>query len=128
MNISKSMIAAALFASAGVAQAELSANIATVSNYYFRGITQTSDNAAIQGGIDYSHESGLYAGTWLSNIDFGGKENAEVDLYAGFGNDIGDTGFSYDVGIIYYWYPGAGGEQQGDDIDYAELYGSLGWK
>ena len=47
MNISKSMIAAVLFASVGVAQVELSANIATVSNYYFRGITQTSDNAAI---------------------------------------------------------------------------------
>ena len=128
MNFSKSMIAAALFASAGVAQAELSANIATVSNYYFRGVTQTDDKAAIQGGIDYSHESGLYAGTWLSNVDFGGKEDAEVDLYAGFGNDIGDTGISYDVGTIYYWYPGAGGDADGGDIDYAELYGSMGWK
>jgi len=129
MNFSKSMIAAALLAGAGVAQAELSANIATVSNYYFRGITQTDDKAAIQGGIDYSHESGLYAGTWMSNVDFGNdKANAEIDLYAGFGSDIGDTGLSYDVGTIYYWYPGAGGEQQGGDIDYAELYGSLGWK
>jgi len=130
MKFSKTMIAAALFATAGAAQAELSANIATVSNYLFRGITQTDDGAAIQGGIDYSHESGLYVGTWMSNVDFAStsKEDAEIDLYAGFGNDIGDTGLSYDVGTIYYWYPGAGGEQQGGDLDYAEVYGSLGWQ
>ena len=130
MKFTKSILATALLAGAGVAQAELSANIATVSNYYFRGLSQTDDKAAIQGGIDYSHESGLYAGTWMSNIDFGGKENAEIDLYAGFGSDYGlfGTDFNYDVGTIYYWYPGAGGEQQGGDIDYAEAYGSLGWK
>ncbi|HFD78791.1 MAG TPA: hypothetical protein ENK05_00175 [Gammaproteobacteria bacterium] len=127
MKHAKTLLASALLATAGAAQAELSANLGVVSNYYFRGISQTDDKAAVQGGIDYNHESGLYVGTWLSNVDFGGKENAEVDLYAGYGGDIGDSGFSYDVGTIYYWYPGAGGEAQGGDLDYAEVNASLGW-
>ena len=71
MKFSKTLLASALLASASVAQAELSANVAAVSNYFWRGVSQTDDKAAVQGGIDYSHESGLYAGTWASNIDFG---------------------------------------------------------
>jgi len=148
MKFSKTLLASALLASAGVAQAELSANVAAVSNYLWRGVSQTGDKAAVQGGIDYSHESGLYAGTWASNIDFDGsdeavdttgdgnldtfvsgdsKANAEIDLYAGFGNDIGDTGISYDIGAIYYYYPGAGGDAQGGDLDFSEATGSLSY-
>ncbi len=122
MKFAKTVIATALIASAGVAQAEITANVSAVTNYYFRGITQTADSAAVQGGFDYSQESGLYAGVWGSNVDFGGKESTEVDLYSGFGGDIGDTGASYDLGAIYYAYPGAGGDMQGGDLDYAELY------
>ena len=48
----------------------VSANIGVVSNYVWRGITQTDDKAAVQGGVDYSHSSGFYAGTWVSNVDF----------------------------------------------------------
>ena len=70
MKFTKSILATALLAGAGVAQAELSANIGVASNYYFRGITQTDDGAAVSGGIDYNHESGFYVGTWMSNIDF----------------------------------------------------------
>lgn len=47
-----------------------SANIGAVSNYIWRGVTQTSDQAAVQGGLDVTHESGFYAGTWVSNVDF----------------------------------------------------------
>lgn len=121
MKFAKTIIATALIASAGMAQAEVTASIGAVSNYYFRGITQTSDSAAIQGSFDYAHESGFYAGVWGSNVDFGGKESTELDLYTGFGGEIG-SGVSYDVGGIYYAYPGAGGEKQGGDLDYAELY------
>jgi uncharacterized protein (TIGR02001 family) len=127
MTVTKTLLATALLAGAGVAQAELSANLGVQSNYYFRGITQTDDNAAVSGGIDYAHDSGFYVGTWLSNVDFGGKEDVEVDGYAGFGNDIGDTGIGYDVSAWYYWYPGAGGDAQGGDIDYAEAIGSLSY-
>jgi uncharacterized protein (TIGR02001 family) len=115
-------------AGAGVAQAELSANIGVASNYYFRGVTQTDDGAAVSGGIDYAHDSGFYLGTWMSNIDFGDaspKADVEIDGYAGFGGDIGDTGLGYDISGWYYWYPGSGGDAQGGDLDYAELSGSL---
>ncbi len=98
-----------------VAAAEVSANIGVVSNYLFRGVTQTDDSAAVQGGLDYEHESGFYAGTWASNVDFG--PNYELDAYAGYGGSIGDLG--YDVGYVYYAYPDA------DDSDFGELYGSL---
>jgi uncharacterized protein (TIGR02001 family) len=47
-----------------------SANIGAVSNYIWRGVTQTGDQAAVQGGLDVGHESGFYAGTWASNVDF----------------------------------------------------------
>jgi len=125
MKYTKTLLASVLMAGAGVAQAELSANIGVASNYYFRGITQTDDSAAVSGGIDYAHDSGFYLGTWMSNVDFGGKEDVEVDGYAGFGGDIGDTGLAYDISGWYYWYPGAGGDAQGGDLDYGELSASL---
>ena len=142
MKFSKTLVAAALVATAGVAQADLSANIAASSNYLFRGVTQTGDSAAVSGGIDYTQDSGFYAGTWISNIDFStgpadtngdgnfdvsgdSKADAEVDLYAGFGGDLGDSGLGYDVGVIYYYYPGAGGDMQGGNLDYSEVNGSV---
>ena len=101
-----------------VAAAEVSANIGVVSNYLFRGVTQTDDSAAVQGGLDYAHESGFYAGTWASTVDFGpDSANYELDLYAGYGGSIGDLGF--DAGYVYYAYP------DGDDLDFGEIYGSL---
>lgn len=116
------IVLAGLFAcGAGTAFAQVDANVGVVSNYLFRGVTQTDDSAAVQGGLDYAHGSGLYVGTWLSNIDFGGKEDAEVDLYAGHGGEFGDTGIGWDIGTIYYLYPGGG------DLDYAEAYVGLGY-
>ena len=70
------------------AHAELSANIGVTSNYLWRGVTQTDDGAAIQGGIDWSHDSGFYLGTWASNIDWGvGSSGVEVDFYGGYAGD-----------------------------------------
>jgi uncharacterized protein (TIGR02001 family) len=92
-----------------------SANIGAVSNYVWRGVTQTGDQAAVQGGIDVAHDSGFYAGTWISNIDWGTPDpNYELDLYTGFGGAITDD-LSYDLGAIYYAYP------DGRDSDFAEL-------
>ncbi|MBE0361968.1 hypothetical protein PULV_a3626 [Pseudoalteromonas ulvae UL12] len=103
--------------------AEVTANIAASSNYFWRGITQTADQAAVSGGIDYSNESGFYAGTWVSNIDFGTQTSAsyEMDFYAGFSQSMGD--FSYDVGYVYYAYPDAA-----SSIDFGELYGAVAWQ
>lgn len=94
---------AAVLAS-GVAAADLSANAAIASNYIWRGATQTSDQAAGQGGIDWGHKSGLYVGTWVSNVDFSGLgDGYEMDVYAGFAGEAGKLG--YDVGVITYQYP-----------------------
>ncbi|MCF7985534.1 MAG: TorF family putative porin [Thiohalocapsa sp.] len=92
-----------------------SANIGAVSNYMWRGTSQTGDQPAIQGGLDAGHESGFYAGTWVSNVDFGDDgASYELDLYTGFGGAINDD-FSYDISAIYYAYP------DGRDSDFAEL-------
>ena len=91
----------------------VSYNIGLFSQYIFRGYTQTHGDPALQGGIDIEHSSGLYVGAWASNISWlretGAYENGgsmELDLYAGYANEIGDTGISYDVGILQYLYPG----------------------
>ena len=121
----RSYVSIALVASAAAlsmpAMGQVTGNVGAVSNYYFRGITQTNDEVAIQGGFDFADASGFYAGAWLSNVDFGGKEDAEVDLYAGYGGTFGDSGVSWDAGAIYYLYPGGG------DLDYAETYFGIGY-
>lgn len=102
--------------------AAVSGNIGGTSNYLWRGVTQTNDAAAIQGGIDYSHDSGFYAGTWASNVDFGNDTSYELDLYAGYGGSITDD-LSYDFGYLYYAYPDAEGS-----IDFGEIHGAINWK
>ena len=87
--------------SSGDSSLPISANIALVTDYYFRGISQSDNDGAIQGGFDWSHDSGAYVGVWASNVSFG-DTNIETDTYAGFANEIGD--FGYDVGVIKYNY------------------------
>lgn len=108
---------------AGVAHAgEFSISVAATSDYDFRGVTQTAGGPAIQGSIDWAADNGLYVGAWASNVDFGRccDESVEVDLYAGFaGGD--EEGLTYDVGALYYSYPGA------DDLDYPEVYAGIAY-
>ena len=103
----KSIVLATAVASiltSAAASAELSGNAAITSNYIWRGVTQTTDQAAGQGGIDWGHDSGLYAGTWVSNVNFGNSDDGyEMDVYAGFGGEAGSLG--YDLGVISYQYP-----------------------
>ncbi|HWP18566.1 MAG TPA: TorF family putative porin [Burkholderiaceae bacterium] len=84
-------------------------NLGAVSDYRYRGISQSRFQPALQGGVDYGHSSGLYAGLWASTIkwikDADGDADVEVDLYAGYkGSLTGD--FGYDVGVLRYQYPG----------------------
>ncbi|MCK5697676.1 MAG: TorF family putative porin [Gammaproteobacteria bacterium] len=81
----------------------ISANVALVTDYYFRGISQTGNDGAIQGGFDWEHESGIYAGVWASNVDFG-ETHLEVDTYLGFANTFGESGVDYNVEFIRYNY------------------------
>ena len=83
-------------------------NIGLVSDYRFRGISQTFEKPAIQGGFDYSHSSGIYLGNWNSNVSEGAgfpAANLEMDFYGGWKKTWGDWGL--DVGAIYYYYPGS---------------------
>ncbi len=97
---------------------EISANIAMMNDYRFRGVTLNDEGFALQGGFDWSHDSGFYVGTWASNIsDFNGS-TVETDFYGGYGGEV--NGIGYDVGVMLYHYPG------GTGTDYVELYGSTG--
>jgi len=129
-SILNAAVAAALLAGAsGVVMAEdspISANVGFTSDYVYRGVSQSNENIAVQGGFDYAHDSGFYIGTWGSSIDWLDKGGAEVDVYAGFSNSIGDTDFSYDVGVLQYFYPG--GDIAGESPDTTELYVGFGWK
>jgi len=114
------LLAAALLACATASIAQTKApepdytfayNVGVVTDYRFRGITQTNYGGALQGGIDFSHKSGIYLGAWASNVSwvkqFNGANNGsmELDLYGGYKGEImKDLGF--DVGLITYQYPG----------------------
>lgn len=135
----KSLIALALVgAFAAPAFAEdapapaLTGNIGVVSNYVFRGISQSQNKPALQGGFDYAHSSGLYVGFWGSNIGWveagGYKANnsLEADFYGGYKGSFADD-FTFDVGAIKYYYPGSTvpGKVTPDTI---EGYAAIGWK
>lgn len=110
------------------------ANVGFVSNYVFRGITQTIGKPAIQGGFDYAHSSGFYAGVWGSNVSWitgsgaAGDASMEGDTYLGMRNSFA-TDFSYDVGLIRYNYFGTYTPPAGYvKADTNEAYGSIGYK
>lgn len=108
-------------------ESNFSANVGYVSDYVFRGISQTSggtgtfNSSAIQGGLDYSFgDSGFYIGTWGSNVNYGvtGGPDLEIDLYAGWNHDLGET-VNFDAMLIVYTYMGA--DDSYGNSNYAEL-------
>jgi uncharacterized protein (TIGR02001 family) len=114
----------------------VTANVGIVTNYVFRGIAQASTNPAIQGGFDYAHASGFYAGLWGSNVswiaDSGavatGSVTMELDTYLGFKKSINDD-VGYDVGYIRYNYVGDYTAAAGfAKADTAEVYAAISYK
>ncbi len=75
-----------------------------VSDYRFRGFSQTNEEAAIQGGFTVTHDSGLYIGTWGSSIGF--NNGTEIDAFAGFSTEVA-SGLTADIGATLYLYPGS---------------------
>ncbi|QAB14698.1 TorF family putative porin [Hydrogenovibrio thermophilus] len=111
---------AALSVAPATTQAGVSGNLGAVTTYVYRGIKQT--DAAGQGGIDYESDSGLYAGTWLSNVGTGhdgNEDGIEYDLYGGWGGSFG--GVDLGIGYIGYFYT------NGFDSMYNELNLSVGF-
>jgi uncharacterized protein (TIGR02001 family) len=91
------------------ADLSVSGNISLVSDYRYRGVSQTFRLPAVQGGFDVGHSSGFYAGTWASNVsgnNFAGGNGMEWDFYGGFRLDL-SRAVQLDVGVLQYYYPGA---------------------
>jgi uncharacterized protein (TIGR02001 family) len=85
-------------------------NVALVTDYRFRGLSQSKGDPAIQGGINLNHSSGLYVGVWSSSTSFNPPADAvygsqELDIFGGWTGQIG-SGVTADVGLLYYAYPG----------------------
>lgn len=127
----------------------LTGNVGLYSQYIFRGLKQTNGDPALQGGFDYSHSSGFYAGTWASNVSWlrdgttaGGAGapayksggSLEWDFYGGYKWGFAPD-WTLDLGTLYYWYPGDannvvanGGGPLNPKADTWEIYAGLSWK
>lgn len=116
----------------------LTANVAFVTDYRFRGISQTYGLPAIQGGVDYAHASGVYLGTWGSNVystagngvgtSYTNGAGLEWDIYGGYKFEAAKD-LTLDVGALYYYYPGASWNVAGrDKFDNLELYVAATYK
>lgn len=101
-------------------------NVGVVTDYRFRGISQSRLNPALQGGADFTHKSGLYLGVWASTIRIltdipGGKGPLELDIYGGYRGNI-NADVAYDVGLLRYQYPR---ENFPTTVNTTELYGAV---
>ena len=129
--IGTGLVAAAPVVAAADSPHEFSANVALSTDYRFRGISQTSEDPALSGGFDYSYTPyGFYAGVWASNLDFNVPDpdpaDLEIDFYGGFAGEFAN-GISWDIGGLYYAYPGSDTGPGVADYDYFEAYASLGY-
>lgn len=109
----------------GVAKAQeaaepftITGSASLVSDYRFRGVSQSNEDLAVQGSINLNTDMGLYIGTWASSIELPGAGSTEVDIYGGYKFDLG--GAALDAGVLYYYYPGADFAS-----DFAEVYASV---
>jgi len=118
ITLSSTLSASILLSTTAFAVDGLSANIGATNNYLWRGVTQTQNNSAISGGIDYESKSGFYVGTWASNASWADSMTYELDFYGGFSGDI-SNGLGYDLGYIYYNYDNAA------NSDFSEVYAHL---
>ena len=125
----KTLLAAAAFALIGagapaISYAQVAFNVGAVTDYRYRGISQSRVKPAIQGGIDYA-AGPFYVGAWASTIkwidDFGGDSKVEIDLYGGYKGSLTKE-ISYDVGVLGYVYPSNG---LNPSANTTEVYGAL---
>jgi len=122
-------LATALAATAGVtvptlSRAQLAFNVGAVTDYRYRGISQSKLKPALQGGVDYT-AGGFYVGAWASTIkwvkELGGDSSVEIDLYGGYKGEL-TKGLNYDVGVLTYQYPG---NDLPTSANTTEIYGAL---
>jgi uncharacterized protein (TIGR02001 family) len=114
---------AALTLISATANAGFSGNISLTSDYDYRGFSQSAEDFAVQGILEYGHDSGFYACAWGSTLDWGQDSDAdiEVDYIVGFSREFGESGISWDVGYLAYTYPGL------SSVNFGEFYGGFNW-
>jgi uncharacterized protein (TIGR02001 family) len=132
MKLSPTLLVLALSAAALPAFADepapadpLSFNVGAVTEYRYRGISQTRLKPALQGGVDYAAPSGFYVGAWASTIkwikDAGGDAKVEVDLYGGYKTEVAKD-LTLDVGLLQYYYAS---NKLNPSANTLEIYGAL---
>jgi len=117
-------LGAVFLISTTTAGADFAGTIAVTSDYDYRGFSQTAGDIALQGSLDYSHDSGFYASAWGSTLDWGDDSDAkiEIDYIVGFSRPVGDGEVSWDVGLLYYSYPNL------SSVNFLEIYGGFSAK
>lgn len=126
-KLSMALIAGSLMLVAASANAGVTGSAAFTTDYLFRGISQTTDSPAVQAGLTYSFDSGVYVSAWGSSVaDYISPGGLELDTLLGYSGKSGNVG--YDVGVMRYNYPGYGKNTPisgGNEADYNEVYGSV---
>jgi len=133
MNKMKTLVLGSVLAvstvasSVAMAESPWMGNIGFTTNYIWRGVTQSADDAAISGGLDYNFSNGAYVGTWVSSMGIIGglATGGEMDLYLGYGFEAG--GVDLDVGYIKYMYP-TSEANTGTDFGFDEVYLNASYK
>lgn len=103
-------------------------NVMLLSDYLFRGVSQTQRKPTAQGTVDFTHASGAYLGVFgsgVSNAAYNNTSGSEIDLYGGYRHTLGDTS-NIDAGIVTYWYPSAKYRAGGRTIKYDTQDAKLG--
>ena len=115
-------VSAPAFAQDETPAVTISGGATLVSDYRFRGISQTDKSFAVQGSMTLTHSSGLYASVWGSSIDeyVAAASDQEIDLIVGYKKSFGAT--TVDVGVLYYFYPGSQDVIPGYNSDFFEPY------
>jgi uncharacterized protein (TIGR02001 family) len=141
LTLSAIALAAAATLSSGTVLAQAAApapeytiayNVGATSDYRVRGLKQNNGNPSIQGGVDFGHKSGLYAGIWGSTVSewtaAGSSSNLEMDFYGGYKTEL--AGVALDFGMIYYNYPGAAKPNLSDtrEVYIGAAYGPAAFK
>ncbi|KAF7769688.1 hypothetical protein PCIT_a2570 [Pseudoalteromonas citrea] len=123
MTTTRKIIFTALALASTNAMADWSTTVTGVSDYTFNGVSQTQNDPALQGSLDYAFDDGLYAGSWASTVDFADDTNLEWDFYVGKFVTLNDR-WSVDYGLAYYSYHG---DSNSSDGNYFEAYTKVGF-
>ena len=101
-------------------------NMSLATDYVWRGLTQSSNQAVVQGGLDYKFDSGLSLGVWVSSM---GPNGSETDFYATYQSEIAEN-LHFSFGGIFYHYRPNGAGDSGElsfELDYKELHFAISY-